>query len=223
MPHSSDTVGGDTDLRKRALAKLSVGPLKEHKRASTADALAALHRLASAPSTAVDAMALLHEMQVHQVELDLQQEELGRSRAELEAALVRQTALIERAPVGYMTIDAGTVVYEINLAGARLLGAAQDDLLGRPLAGLLSAHSADVLQKLLARARDGLHQRFAAGRTLLQRRDRQQRLQRAQRRGGCAHRVPLPHERTTCRIHVHPGKRWNARTDDPIGHRISIL
>ena len=156
MPHSSDTVGGDTDLRKRALAKLSVGPLKEHKRASTADALAALHRLASAPSTAVDAMALLHEMQVHQVELDLQQEELGRSRAELEAALVRQTALIERAPVGYMTIDAGTVVYEINLAGARLLGAAQDDLLGRPLAGLLSAHSADVLQKLLARARDGL-------------------------------------------------------------------
>ena len=101
-------------------------------------------------------MALLHEMQVHQVELDLQQEELGRSRSELEAALIRQTALIERAPVGYMTIDAGTVVVEINLAGARLLGAAQDDLLGRPLAGLLSAHSADLLQALLARARDGL-------------------------------------------------------------------
>lgn len=156
MPHSSDTVGGDTDLRKRALAKLSVGPSKEHKRASTADALAALYRLASAPSTAVDAMALLHEMQVHQVELDLQQEELGRSRAELEAALIRQTALVERAPVGYMTIDAGTVMYEINLAGARLLGAARDDLLGRPLAGFLSAHSADVLQTLLARARDGL-------------------------------------------------------------------
>lgn len=156
MPHSSDTVGGDTDLRKRALAKLSVGPSKEHKRASTADALAALYRLASAPSTVVDAMALLHEMQVHQVELDLQQEELGRSRAELEAALIRQTALVERAPVGYMTIDAGTVMYEINLAGARLLGAARDDLLGRPLAGFLSAHSADVLQTLLARARDGL-------------------------------------------------------------------
>ena len=156
MPHSSDTTHGQTDLRKRALAKLSVGPSKEHKRASTADALAALHRLASAPSTAVDAMALLHEMQVHQVELDLQQEELRSSRSELEAALIRQTALIERAPVGYMTIDAGTVVVEINLAGARLLGAARDDMLGRPLAGLLSAHSADVLQALLARARDGL-------------------------------------------------------------------
>ena len=156
MRHSSDTADGSTNLRKRALAKLSIGPSKEHKRASTADALAALHRLASAPSTAVDAMALLHEMQVHQVELDLQQEELRSSRSELEAALIRQTALIERAPVGYMTVDAGTIVYEINLAGARLLGAAQDDLLGRPLAGLLSAHSADVLQTLLARARDGL-------------------------------------------------------------------
>jgi PAS domain S-box-containing protein len=156
MPHSGHTADGQTNLRQRALAKLSVGPSKEHKRASTADALAALHRLASAPSTAVDAMALLHEMQVHQVELDLQQEELGRSRSELEAALIRQTALFERAPVGYMTIDAGTVVVEINLAGVRLLGAAQDDLLGRPLAGLLSAHSADLLQTLLVRARDGL-------------------------------------------------------------------
>jgi len=156
MPHSSDSADGHTGLRRRALAKLSVCTSKEHKRASTADALAALHRLASAPSTAVDAMALLHEMQVHQVELDLQQEELRSSRSELEAALIRQTALIERAPVGYMTIDAGTVVYEINLAGALLLGAARDDMLGRPLAGLLSAHSADVLQTLLARARDGL-------------------------------------------------------------------
>lgn len=156
MSHSSDTSDGHKDLRTRALAKLSVGSSKEHKRASTADALAALHRLASAPSTASDAMALLHEMQVHQVEVDLQQEELRRSRSELEAALIRQTTLIDRAPVGYMTIDAGTVVYEINLAGARLLGAARDDMLGRPLAGLLSAHSADVLQTLLARARDGL-------------------------------------------------------------------
>ena len=156
MPHSSDTADDPTNLRKRALAKLGVGPSKDLKRASTADALTALHRLASAPSTAGDALALLHEMQVHQVELDLQQEELRRSRSELEAALVRQKALIERAPVGCITIDAKTVAYEINLAGARLLGAARDDLLGRPLAGLLSAHSADVLQSLLARARDGL-------------------------------------------------------------------
>lgn len=156
MPQSNDTADGHTKLRERALAKLEVGPSKGLKRASTADALAVLHRLASSPSTGADALALLHEMQVHQVELDLQQEELRCSRSELETALSRQAALIQRAPVGYMTIDARTVLCEINLAGARLLGSSPDDLLGRPLAGLLSAHSADVLQTLLARARDGL-------------------------------------------------------------------
>ena len=156
MAHSIHPADGHTNLRKRALAKLSVGASNELKRGGTADALAALHRLASSPSTAGDALALLHEMQVHQVELDLQQEELCCSRSELEEALIRQAGLIERAPVGYMTIDARTFLCEINLAGAQLLGAGRDDLLGQPLSALLSAHSADVLQTLLAAARDGL-------------------------------------------------------------------
>ena len=156
MPHSIETADGQMKLRKRALAKLNDGNSKNLKRASAADALSVLHRLAVSPSTAGDALALLHEMQVHQVELDLQQEELRCSRFELEAALLRQETLIERAPVGYMSIDARTVLCEINLAGARLLGAARADLLGLPLASLLSTHSADVLQTLLAGARDGL-------------------------------------------------------------------
>ena len=156
MPYPSDAADVHTNLRGRALAKLKVGASKDPKRADMADALAVLHRLASSPSTGGDALALLHEMQVHQVELDLQQEELGRSRSELEAALTRQAALLEQAPVGYMTIDARTVLCELNLAGAWLLGGARDDLLGRPLAGFLSAQSADLLQELLARASDGL-------------------------------------------------------------------
>ena len=156
MPSSSDTADGHRILRERALAQLGVGTSKQPKRASMADALAVLHRLASSPSTGADAMALLHEMQVQQVELDLQQEELRRSGSELEAALIRQAALFEKAPIGYMSIDAKTSLCEINLAGVQLLGAGRDDLLGRPLAGFLSAHSADVLQTLLAKARDGL-------------------------------------------------------------------
>ena len=156
MTYASDAVDVHTNLRKRALAKLKAGASKDPQRADTADALAVVYRLASSPSTGADALALLHEMQVHQVELDLQQEELSRSRSDLEAALMRHAALLERAPVGYMTIDATTVLYELNPAGAWLLGGARDDLLGRPLAGLLSAQSADVLQELLARARAGL-------------------------------------------------------------------
>ena len=156
MSHSSDASNERANLHQRAVAQLTSGSQAPPKRASTTQALTVLHQLASSPSTADDAIALLHELQVHQVELDLQQEELLRSRAELEAALIRQTAVVERAPVGCMTVDASTVLCEINLAGARLLGAAPGALLGRPLAGFLAAPSAGTLQALLARAREGL-------------------------------------------------------------------
>lgn len=153
------TASVDTDshanLRQRAAQQLTAGTPAAGKRASQAEALAVLHQLASSPSTAADAMALLHELQVYQVELDLQQEEMQRSQSELEAALIHAAALVERAPVGYMTIDAKTVLCEINLAGTRLLGAGCEVLLGRPLAGLLAAESVGVLQALLERAREG--------------------------------------------------------------------
>lgn len=142
-------------LRQRAAEKLINGIPTASKRASQSEALAVLHQLASSPATAGDAMALLHELQVYQVELELQQEEMRRSQCELEAALIRQATLVERAPVGYMTIDANTVLCEINLAGARLLGAVREVLLGRPLAGLLAAPSVGALQALLERAREG--------------------------------------------------------------------
>ena len=155
MPNALEEANSRASLRQRAAEKLIGGIPSASKRASQSEALAVLHQLASSPSTAGDAMALLHELQVYQVELDLQQEELRRSQSELEAALMRQAALVERAPAGYMTIDASTVLCEINLAGARLLGAARDVLLGRPLASLVATHSVGVLQALMGRAREG--------------------------------------------------------------------
>jgi PAS domain S-box-containing protein len=155
MSNAIEETNGRGSLRERAAERLSVGIPTGSKRANQSEVLALLFQLASSPSTAGDAMMLLHELQVHQVELDLQHEELRRSQSELETALIRQAALVERAPVGYMTIDARTVLCEINLAGTRLLGARREDLLGRPLAGLLAAHSVGALQALLERARDG--------------------------------------------------------------------
>ena len=156
MPQTFDVASGRASLRQRATAQLNVGASTDLKPATMSEALTVLHQLASSPSTAGDALALLHELQVHQVELDMQQEELRQSRSELEAALSHQTALVDHAPTGFMTIDAGTVLREINPAGARLLGAAPDELLGRPLVSLLDAPSAAALQSLIARARDGL-------------------------------------------------------------------
>ena len=144
-----------TSLRERATTQLTDGIRSDLSRASTSEAMAVLFKLASSPSTAGDALALLHELQVHQVEVEMQDEELRRSRIELESALIRQTTLFEHAPAAYLIIDEATVLCEINLAGARLLGAASNELLGRPLASFLSAASVEQLQKMLARARNG--------------------------------------------------------------------
>jgi molybdenum cofactor biosynthesis enzyme len=81
------------DLRSRAAARLKGPAAAKGTAAAAADALGVLHALASSPETAADALAMLHELQVHQVELELQAQELRESRAELEAALRRQLEL----------------------------------------------------------------------------------------------------------------------------------
>ena len=78
-----------------------------------------------------DALRLLHELQVHQVELELQYSELQRTRDEVEAALERYTDLYDFAPVGYFTLARDGGIYSANLAGADLLGVPRARLLGR--------------------------------------------------------------------------------------------
>jgi hypothetical protein len=138
-------------LRRRALTQL-VGPSGSHeKRLDASAALAVLHELASSPSTAGAALTLLHELQVHQVELDLQDEELRRSRAELEATLARQVQLYDFAPVGYLTVDRGTALRGLNLTAAGMLGSERDPLLGRALDSFLEPRSGLALHAMLDR------------------------------------------------------------------------
>jgi PAS domain-containing protein len=140
-------------LRERATTQLTNGLRGELSRTSTSDAMAVLFKLASSPDTAVDAMALLHELQVHQVEVDMQHEELRRSRVELESDLIRLTNRFERAPAACLVVNEASVLCEINLAGSRLLGAEGDDLLGRPLTSFFIAPSCELLRKMLAQAK----------------------------------------------------------------------
>jgi diguanylate cyclase (GGDEF)-like protein/PAS domain S-box-containing protein len=67
-------------------------------------------------------LRLLHELQVHQIELEMQNEELRNARAQLEAELARFTDFYDFAPVGYFTLDPSGAIALTNTAGARLLG-----------------------------------------------------------------------------------------------------
>lgn len=155
MSNLADISLYQSSLRERATSHLTNGIRSNLSRASTSEAMGVLFKLASSPSTAGDALALLHELQVHQVEIELQQEELQRSRVELENDLIRQSAYVERAPAAFLIVDESTVLCEINYAGVRLLGAAGNEVLGRPLSSILSATSSEKLQQMLQLAKSG--------------------------------------------------------------------
>ena len=72
--------------------------------------------------TKADTARLIHELEVHQIELEMQNEELQQSRAETQALLAQYTDLYDFAPAGYITLDREGQIRQVNLAGARLLG-----------------------------------------------------------------------------------------------------
>ena len=62
---------------------------------------------------------LLHELEVHQIELEMQNAELQKTRDELEVSLEKITDLYDFAPIGYFSIDESGVILEANLKSAR--------------------------------------------------------------------------------------------------------
>lgn len=158
MQKRTTELASEGDLRSRAVSRLTGDGLGAYQGAS--QAFGVLYELAASPSTAADALALLHELQVHQVELDLQAEELRGSRAELEAALRRQVQLYDSAPVGYLTVEAEGVVRELNLGAAALLGRERQALLGQTLFALLEQRSARELRAVMMSVGAGQHGKF---------------------------------------------------------------
>ena len=89
---------------------------------------------ASLPATAPpETQRLVQELQVHQIELQMQYEELLMAQAEIEASRAQYLDLYEFAPVGYCTVDQAGTLLQLNLRTAQLLGTLRQQLVGRRL------------------------------------------------------------------------------------------
>ena len=83
------------------------------------------------PRTAEEIQRLLHEMQIHQIELEMQNAELRQARDENEKTLEKYTDLYDFAPVGYFTLDRNGAIGDVNFSGASLLASERSRLIGR--------------------------------------------------------------------------------------------
>ena len=119
-----------TDLRQRAEAAF----LEQSARSS--------EDLASLPPE--ETRRMLHELRVHQIELEMQNEELRRAQEELDASLARYLDLYDFAPVGYITLSEQGIILETNLAAATLLGEPRSNLVKRPFSGFILKEDQDI-------------------------------------------------------------------------------
>ncbi len=78
-----------------------------------------------------DYLKLLHELQVHKIELEMQNEELKLAREKSEIATEKYSMLYDFAPTGYFTLNSDCRIIELNLHGAELLGKDRSELIGR--------------------------------------------------------------------------------------------
>ncbi len=81
--------------------------------------------------SATDSHRLVHELQVHQVEMEMQNTELQEARDRMEVLLDKYTDLYDFAPVGYFSLDEQGRILEVNLTGAALLGVERSRLINR--------------------------------------------------------------------------------------------
>jgi PAS domain S-box-containing protein len=102
---------------------------------------------------AEDVQRLLHDLRVHQIELEMQNDELRRTQEELEASRQRYFDLYDLAPVGYVTLCPKGLVVEANLCAVELLGVPRSDLIEQRLSSFVLPEDQDAWYLLLRNRR----------------------------------------------------------------------
>ncbi|MEO6354718.1 MAG: PAS domain-containing protein [Oxalobacteraceae bacterium] len=102
----------------------------------------------------MDVRKQLHELQVNQLELTLQNSELmelQRARQEIELLLARYTDLYEFAPIGYFTLGRDSTLHEVNLTGVSLIGLVRSKMVGRLFGAFVAIESRATFNAFLTR------------------------------------------------------------------------
>jgi len=142
MPRKPKTPAAAAGLRRRAEACLRDQRKGQRSRAGE-------------QKSEADAARVLHELEVHQIELEMQNAELQKARDDLEAALEKYTDLYDFAPVGYFSIDESDVILETNLTGAALLGVERSRLINRRLLLFMAPTSRPIFLAFLKKVFTG--------------------------------------------------------------------
>ena len=132
MKKPPPTSGGADELRHRAEHRLRKQPVKGAR-----------------IETKANNQRILHELQVHQIELELQNEELKQSKAEIATALEKYLDLYDFAPIGYFSLSEQGLILEVNLTGATMLGIERSRLVGRRFQLFVAPQSRPAFQAFL--------------------------------------------------------------------------
>ncbi|MEI6451366.1 MAG: PAS domain S-box protein [Actinomycetes bacterium] len=149
-PHAADDLRRpiSADDLRRPGAAADADKLRREARGRLAGLSAAAG--AASPSAPVpeELAAAVHELRVHQIELEMQNEELRRAQHELDAQREKYFELFDLAPVGYLTIGDKGIVGDANLTAARLLGVERRRLVGRSFSAFVLAADRDSYYRL---------------------------------------------------------------------------
>src|ERR1700761_9034955 len=86
---------------------------------------------------------LLHQLQLHQMELEIQNDELRMANEQLELQQLKFAGIYDLAPIGYFILDKEGLVTEVNNAGVAMLMAAKRKIIGNRLHGFIAADHTD--------------------------------------------------------------------------------
>jgi PAS domain-containing protein len=91
-----------------------------------------------------DVNKLLHELQVHQIELEMQNEELRQAYETAETALKKYTMLFDLSPMGYFSLNSDGIICDLNFTGADMLGERRFSLINSNFKLFISENSISV-------------------------------------------------------------------------------